>query len=306
MLPALALGAIFAAIASIVVLLARRRATRTPERGQPVEEIPEPAMPLEEGLRRLPGATVRRDGDVARIHLPTRADLGDGALTEVLFRAAASELAAARHGDPGLRSVAWLVVTVDGPDGSPVTLGRRARPGTTVYEPLERRGSGRLARGDTTGPVPALGGAARHEGRPVLEELQISGPLRAYLARQGVESSGAPFEEVALGLLQAAGWDLRPGDHAGTFVGSVAGEHAYAHIEPAGEIELPEDLVEQFLLDARQEGARRAVLVTDGYVPLASRRRAQRVPGARLVDRSGLHDLVEEATHEVIRRASPS
>jgi hypothetical protein len=139
------------------------------------------------------------------------------------------------------------------------------------------------------------GGAGRDTLEPFAAEMRLPSAVEAGLRTRGLDPAAATTGEVALGLMQLAGYLLTPAGE-NTYEATRAGRRALVRIvdhRPGDHPELAESEIRRFAVDFASSGTERGFLITEKYSPFEVYDRERREPRCRFITRERLQHFID-------------
>ena len=140
---------------------------------------------------------------------------------------------------------------------------------------------------------------------PFLDEIVIAKPVEAQLRAAGIDPTNVSLRDLALALLRTAGYEVVVGRVAVSTVDSgsaevytarKAGLEVLVAIVPHHEgehPELPEQIVNMFVIEVAHLNPQRALLVTDKFGPYLVHEKERSDPRCRFITRGRLQAFVD-------------
>jgi len=174
------------------------------------------------------------------------------------------------------------------------------RAGLPAYDPLAHLGEMEVTVPPTVAERPPA-----EKLRPFHDEIRLTRELEAALRAQGIDPEAADLEDLVLGLLRAAGYQVSVGVHgfeiakggkAHAYTARKGGNETIVLIVPHTEGEYPEldeQMINRFLVWFGQASAERGLLITDKYGPYLIYEKERREPRCRFITRERLQSFID-------------
>jgi len=246
---------------------------------------------------------------IASVHfnVPLAPGAVDQVLADLLIREAVEVVREKRHSLPlddvkavvafGRRGAGWEQVgTVEletpgtlPPPMVPTLLPHAHRPGFDAFDKIS----------GLPGQAPGLAGRKSGEQLGGLgSELTLSGAVDAGLRSQGVDPASADAPEIALAVMQLAGYmvtERSSGTHEAIRDGQRVFVRTVPHVD-SDHPELPESAVDRFVVDFMSSGADRGLLITEKFSPFEIYDRERREPRMRFITRERFQAFIDALT----------
>ena len=174
------------------------------------------------------------------------------------------------------------------------------RAGLAGYDPLAHLGEMEVTVPPTVAERPPA-----EKLRPFHDEIRLTRELEAALRAQGIDPEAAGLEDLVLGLLRAAGYQVSVGVHgfeiakggkAHAYTARKGGTETIVLIVPHAEGEYPEldeQMINRFLVWFGQTSPERGLLITDKYGPYLIYEKERREPRCRFITRERLQSFID-------------
>jgi hypothetical protein len=131
---------------------------------------------------------------------------------------------------------------------------------------------------------------------PLAQSVRLTERLESALRDRGFEPAQLSAGDLTRGLLEVAGYQLRPGASPGTYLASRAGTSTFLTTvdhEPGSYPELSESAVNGFLAGFYASGAARGLLFSDKYGPHLVYEKERRESRVRFITRERMQAFVD-------------
>lgn len=149
-----------------------------------------------------------------------------------------------------------------------------------------------------SGAAPAVAPVSRDtELGPAGSELSLSDDIVHHLAQEGYEVLSVTAGELALELLEVAGYTITKGTKPNTYLATRGGVTTYLYVVELGDYpEVGSQDINSFMVDFMSSKADRGLLISDRYGPFEVYEREKREPRVRFVTRERLQGFVDALT----------
>ena len=297
-------------LAAVLVVLGRRSSpdTTAMSKGAAAEQPATPAS-SEGDLAsfHLEAVDFHVRGDTALVSFDVEAPAGglDSVLADLLVSQAIEAVRERRARGLPLDDVSAVsVLCRDGDEYVEVITSDLAQPGTA---PLSDPQDEDVVEADEVDPlhqfaeIVSAGGigvvATRRDELPTLgSELRLTDDLVEALQGHGVDRSAMTASDLTTSLLSVAGYKLRPGSSAGTYIASRAGVDTFLALvdhEIGSYPELSETAINGFLAGFYSSHARKGLLFSDKFCPYLVYEKERRDDRVRFITRERLQAFVD-------------
>ncbi len=147
---------------------------------------------------------------------------------------------------------------------------------------------------------PQIAEVAKEERLPSIgAEVQLAARVEAGLRGQGIDPATMSAGEMVLGVLRIVGYTVTEAEKPTTYFASRMGQRTYIRVvdhTPGDYPELPEQIVNEFMVNFVSSGANRGLLITDKYAPYAIYDKERREPRVKYVSRERLQHFLDAVT----------